>query len=77
MKPHSLEDTDSYVKGRGCTRLRNRNEAKGSWVFTSFMEVTQAKSTENCIRGVVSFPFTQTEELIEVQTPEVEQKAGS
>ena len=27
------EDTDSYVKCRGCTRLRNRNEAKGPWVL--------------------------------------------
>ena len=44
MKPHSLEDTDSYEKGRGCTRLRNMNEA--------VMEVTLAKLMENCIRGV-------------------------
>ena len=28
MKLHFPEDTDSLVKGRGCMRLRNRNEAK-------------------------------------------------
>ena len=55
MKLHSTEDTDLYAKGRGCTRLRNRNEAKGSLVlhlFDAVMEVTRANMTENCIRGV-------------------------
>ena len=75
MKPHSPEDTDSYVKGRGCTRLRNRNEAKGCQGFTSFRcrhGGNPSKVDGKLHKGSLSFPFTQTEVLIKVQAPEGE-----
>ena len=75
MKQHSPEDTDTCLKGRGCTRLRNRNEAKGSLDFTSFRchHVGNLSKVDGKLhKGSLSYPLTQTEVLIVVQTPESE-----